>query len=165
MRLTKEIKKQALEDFHSETGNNIVNADDFIAWIKEKPDHAAYKVFYEKDDATLAHEARRQIFRQNFGSFKVRYEIKNIDTSLLDIKVVEKPLHISPLSKRSQGGGYIPFDPENEEMMFEFRNEAATALRSFCRRYELAIIDAGLDVENIKKIALTLEIEKLQKAI
>ena len=95
----------------------------------------------------------------------MRYEIKNIDTSLLDIKVVEKPLHISPVSKRRQGGGYIPFDPENEEMMFEFRNEAATALRSFCRRYELSIIDAGLDVENIKKIALTLEIDKFKEAI
>ena len=51
MRLTKEIKKQALEDFSNETGNNIINADEFISWIKEKPDHPAYNVFFGKDDA------------------------------------------------------------------------------------------------------------------
>ena len=31
MRLTKEIKKQALEDFSNETGNNIIHADDLLA--------------------------------------------------------------------------------------------------------------------------------------
>ena len=165
MRLTKEIKKQALEDFSNETGNNIINADDFIAWVKEKPDHPTHKIFFEKDDAALAHEARRQIFRQNFGSFKVRYEVKKIDTSLLNIKVVEKPLQISPVSKRSQGGGYVHFDPEDAEMMAEFRNEAASALHAFCRRFEVAILNANIDVESIKQIALRLEVNELQEAI
>ena len=165
MRLTKEIKKQALEDFSNETGNNIVHADDFISWIKEKPDHPAYNVFFGKDDATLAHERRLQIFRENFGSFKVTYEVKKIDTSLLDIKIVEKPLQISPKSKRSQGGGYVNFDPEDEELMSEFRNEAAASLRSFVRRFEVAILDAGLDVESLKQMALRLEVNELQEAV
>ena len=165
MRLTKEIKKQALEDFSNETGNNIINADEFISWIKEKPEHPAYNVFFGKDDATLAHERRLQIFRENFGSIRVVYEVKRVDTTLMDIKMVEKPLQISPKSKRSHGGGYVNFDPEDEELMSEFRNEAAASLRSFVRRFEVAILDAGLDVESLKQMALRLEVNELQEAV
>ena len=165
MKFTKKMRQELIDEYLNSTGQNTVQVSDLREWIRQQPEHPFYGFVFDKDEHNAANQYYDSRIRSIISGLRVTYEVKNIDTSVYDIKVVEKPLHISPVSNRKQGGGYVSFDPDSEEMMAEFRNEASSALLSFCRRYELAIVDANLDLGSIKQMAAKLAVNDLQEAV
>lgn len=165
MRFTKEMKQELVDEYLNKTGQNIARVSEMREWLREQPDHPFYEFVFDKDEHEAANQYYDSRLRLLISGLRVTYEVKSIDTSAYDIRVVEKPMHISPASRRSQGGGYIAFDADNPELMAEFRNEAAKRLRSYCERYELAIINAGVSLETLQQIALRLQVDELQEAV
>jgi len=50
---------------------------------------------------------------------------------------------MSPIAGRSKGGGYILVDVDSKEHMADLCEEAASALRSWAKRYDAALAHAG----------------------
>jgi len=165
MRFTKKMKQDLVDEYLNTTGQNVARVAEMREWLRNQPDHPFYAFVFDKDEHDAANQYYDGRLRLLISGLRVTYEVKSIDTSLYDIKVVEKPLHISPVSNRRQGGGYVSFDADSDEMMADFRNEASAALSSFCRRYELAIVKSNIDLEELKQMSRRLAVNAVEEAV
>jgi hypothetical protein len=165
MRFTKKMKQDLVDEYLNTTGQNVARVAEMREWLRNQPDHPFYAFVFDKDEHDAANQYYDGRLRLLISGLRVTYEVKSIDTSLYDIKVVEKPLHISPVSNRRQGGGYVSFDADSDEMMADFRNEASAALASFCRRYELAIVKSNIDLEELKQMSRRLAVNAVEEAV
>ena len=102
MRFTKEMKQELVDEYLNKTGQNIARVSEMREWLRQQPKHPFYEFVFDKDQLEAANQYYDSRLRLLISGLRVTYEVKNIDTSVYEIKVVEKPMHISPTSKRSQ---------------------------------------------------------------
>lgn len=154
---TKEQRQKIIDDYLRETGENLFIAAQFVDWLSDKKDHVAYAWFYGMDDQSAAREYRIGLARNMASGLRIttQFSAAPAQAKSVSFKTKEYPAMISPMSMRSKGGGYVPFDPDDAKCMVEFRNEAAMMLRSWVRRYRVTIDDG--DADRLEAIASTLE--------
>jgi hypothetical protein len=158
-RFTKDERQKIIDDYLQRTGQNLFIAAQFVDWLAGQPEHAAYAWFYGMDDETAAREHRINLARSMASGLRITANFSSAPSQAKSVSVrnSEHPAMISPMSMRTNGGGYIQFDPQDPKCMVEFRNEAAMMLRSWIKRYRVALDDAGIDAEQIQNMAASLD--------
>ena len=102
--------------------------------------HPAWS-WFDWNDGRAAEEYRVIQAREFGQGLRISFEITQHETTVK----VKAPAVISPLETRKIGG-YRQFVPEND--MPELRRQAARELRSWAKRYQAAIVDAGLSEQD-----------------
>ena len=111
----RKTKQRIIDDYLQATGYNIFKADEFVDWLANQPEHEMYNAFYGTDDATAARQWRIDMARRMASGLRIVVKQEEVQqSSVVSIKVAEYPAYISPVSKRKEGGGYEPFDPDDE---------------------------------------------------
>ena len=165
MKWNKQRRQKIIDDYLAATGENTFNAADFIDWLEDKPEHPLWRFWWgvDADDAKrrwMVDEARK--FASGLRITVTETEIVN--STVTHIATREYPAFISPISGRSSGGGYVPFDPNDAAAMEELQAQASASLRQWLRRFRGAAEFAGLSVEPIEKLAAALAREDEQEA-
>lgn len=158
-RFTKDERQKIIDDYLQRTGQNLFIAAQFVDWLADQPEHDAYAWFYGMDDATAAREHRINLARSMASGLRITAKFSSAPAQAKSVSVrsSEHPAMISPMSMRTNGGGYVQFDPKDPKCMVEFRNEAAMMLRSWIKRYRVALDDAGIDAEQLQNMAASLD--------
>ena len=161
----KKTKQRIIDEYLQSTGLNIYKPDEFVDWLAEQPDHEMYDAFYGMDDSVAARNWRIDKARQMASGLRIVVKQEDVTQSeVISIKVTEYPAYISPVATRKSGGGYEPFDPDDETAQQELRKQAGVQLAAWLNRYRGAAENIGLDltpVENLVKV-LRDEDEKLE---
>lgn len=158
-RFTKDERQKIIDDYLKATGQNMFIASKFVDWLSDKTYHVAYSWFYGMSDEVAAREHRINLARSMASGLRITASFSTAPSQAKSVSVrsSDYPAMISPMSMRTNGGGYIQFDPKDPKSMVEFRNEAAMMLRSWVKRYRVALDDAGIDAETLKNMAASLD--------
>ena len=140
---TKAKRQAIIDDYLRKTGENLFVAAKFVDWLSDYKDHEAYEWFYGLGDEEAARQYRIDLARNMASGLRVTATFSSAPTQAKSVSVKSRdyPAMISPMSMRTSGGGYISFDPADDKCMSEFKNEAAMTLRSWIKRYRVAIDD------------------------
>ena len=142
-RFTKELRQQIVDEFATRH-NGYFNPALFLEEVQKiGPDHPAYS-WFEWDDDEAARQHRLWQAREFTRDLRVKFTIEEVrpDRSV-SVRTVEAPAMLSPIERRSQGGGYYQTDLSNPEHMAELCRQAASALGLWLRRYEAALLHIG----------------------
>jgi hypothetical protein len=156
MRFTKQIRQGIVEEF-ARRHNGQYNPGLFLQEVRDTGEsHAAYEWFeWDADKAVQAYQLEQA--RAFARDLRVSFQIEEIERKPVRVTAVDVPLVISPMSGRRDGGGYFLVDPDNPEHLAEHCKQAATALRSWMRRYHAALVHSGASAANVEKVAKLLE--------
>lgn len=158
-KFTKELRQKIINEYASKHGGKF----DPAGFLKEvrlsNGTHAAWN-WFEWNDGTAAEKWRLQQAAEFAQGLKIRFEVQT--HSFENIKLVTAPAFVSPLSERSSGGGYKPFNPEID--LDELGRQAAQALITWFNRYEAVIVSRGLDRSDFDKAITVLDPPKLVAA-
>jgi len=161
----RKTKQRIIDDYLQATGYNIFKADEFVDWLANQPEHEMYSAFYGTDDATAARQWRIDMARRMASGLRIVVKQEEVQqSSVVSIKVAEYPAYISPVSKRREGGGYEPFDPNDEASQEELRRQAGVALAAWLNRFRGSAEHIGLDMTPIENIVLVLRDDKEETA-
>lgn len=161
---SKKTKQRIMDDYLSKTGKNMYVPEEFVLWLKDQPDHEAHKAFWGTSDEEAAMQWRIDLARRFASGLRIVAKSEVIESDVRQIKVTEYPAYISPVTTRRQGGGYEPFDPENEESQAELRRQAGVQLAAWINRYRGAAEHIGLDMTPLEEMAMILRDEKEEDA-
>lgn len=156
-RFTQSLRQEIVRDFCLRR-NADFDAKLFMLDVQEKgPDHPAYE-WFEWDGDKAAHEYRVWQARQFATGLRISFKVEEIGRGgTVLVREVEAPMLVSPASDRKAGGGYFLTDPTNPDHMNELRQQAATDLRRWLRRYEAALLNVGGSVSTIERQLKLLE--------
>lgn len=150
MRLTREARQRIVDEYLDATGAESVRPRDFLAWLEPLVDHAAWRLFFGRDEADLARERREQLVRAFISDLRIRVRYAAPRASgVTTVRVAEVPMLVSPLSMRSTGGGYMRV--EGAAGLEAVRAEAVQALRAWLKRYRGAFEAAGGSVSAVEQ--------------
>mgnify|MGYP003110101899 FL=1 len=155
----RKTKQRIIDEYLQATGYNMFKPDEFVDWLAGQPEHEMYDAFYGIDDATAARQWRIDMARRMASGLRIVVEQTDIKQSD-KVLTIEYPAYISPVAKRKEGGGYEPFDPENEESQAELRRQAGVSLAAWLNRYRGCTENIGLDVAYIEEMVRILRDEK-----
>ncbi|MFE3836934.1 hypothetical protein [Pseudogemmobacter sonorensis] len=154
-------ERQAIIDgYLGATGRNLFNPAEFIDWLEGQPDHEAFPWFFGMDDAAAAREHRVAMARQMANGLRITAKVQEIPMAAAPMRVSfrEFPAMVSPVDGRRQGGGYVPFDPNDPDLAAELLRQGAQALRSWLARYRGISEASGISVGSIEEIVGALDI-------
>ena len=130
---------------------------DCVDWLGGEPHHEAYERFYGIDDVAAARQYRIGLARQMASGLRIVIkESQEQDQHPIVIKTREYPALISPRENRKNGGGYVAFDPNNEDDQQELRRQAATSMAAWLSRYRGCAESFGLDLTPLEEITQAL---------
>lgn len=161
---SKKTKQRIIDDYLHSTGKNTYVPEEFVDWLADQPEHEAYKAFYGMDDAEAARQWRIDMARNMASGLRIVAKTEVIESEARSIKVTEYPAFISPVAKRKDGGGYEPFDPNDEEAQAELRRQAGTALAAWLDRFRGAAEHIGLDMTPLETMVHVLRDDKDEEA-
>ena len=162
-RFNKATKQKIIDDYLNKTGRNICIPDELVAWMKTQPDHEAYDIF-TWDDEEAANSHRVDQARRFISGLRITIKTEVIESEVRAIKVTEYPAFISPRSTRKEGGGYVPFNPDDEMSQSELRKQAGIALAGWLNRYRGCAENIGLDMDTIEEMVRVLRDDKEEAA-
>jgi hypothetical protein len=140
------------DEYLNATGRNHFVPVEFLEWLKPRPDHRAWPIFFGTTDEEAALQHRLSIVRSFVNGLRIRVTIPQEVESASQV-VVRIPAFISPVSRRTEGGGYIPVDVQDEPTLAELCRQASTDLARWIERHEGVARIAGVDVASINEIA------------
>jgi hypothetical protein len=147
---TKELRQQIIQEFAVRHNGNF-NPRLFFEEVKETgEDHAAHGWFqWDVEKGWLEHNLG--LARDFAQGLKVSFSIEEVGSSgAVNVRSVDAPALLSPVHYRHQGGGYQLTDPSDANHMTELCRQAATALASWLKRYEAALVHAGGSPRNVQ---------------
>ena len=157
----RKTKQRIIDDYLAETGLNLFKADEFVDWLAGQPDHEMYEAFYGIDDSVAARNWRIDMARRMASGLRIVVKQEDVEQSeVISIKVAEYPAYISPVAKRKEGGGYEPFDPNDEASQAELRKQAGVALAGWLNRYRGSAENIGLDLTPLENMVRLLRDDK-----
>ena len=157
---SKDTKQRIIDDYLQNTGANMFVPSEFVDWLSGQPEHEAYDAFYGMDDAEAARQHRIDMARSMASGLRIVAKTETVDNKVVSIKVTEYPAYISPVAKRRDGGGYEPFDPNDEVAQAELRRQAGVALAAWLERFRGAAENVGLDMTPLEKMVHVLRDDK-----
>jgi hypothetical protein len=147
---TEELRQQIIQEF-AIRHNGHFNPRLFFEEVKETgEDHAAHGWFqWDVEKGWLEHNLG--LARAFAQGLKVTFSVEEVGSSgAVNVLSIEAPALLSPVDYRRYGGGYYLVDPSNSDHMAELCRQAATALASWLRRYEAALVHAGGSPRNVQ---------------
>lgn len=153
-------RQKIIDEYLNATGRNEFVPDDFLLWLAPQSDHRAWKIFYSKTDAEAAHEHRLSLARQFVSGLKIRVVVTAIETQRFDhlrVKVEEPttfrvPAFVSPVARRTEGGGYVSLDHTDAATMRETYRQASQGLASWVERWGDVAKMAGADICPVEQV-------------
>jgi len=157
---SKKTKQRIIDDYLQNTGANMFVPSEFVDWLAGQPEHEAYEAFYGMDDYEAARQYRIEMARRLASGLRIVARTETVESDVVSIKVTEYPAYISPVARRKDGGGYEPFDPDNEVAQAELRRQAGVALAAWLQRFRGCAENVGLDMTPLEEMAVILRDEK-----
>lgn len=154
---TKADRQRIIDGYLADSGANLFVPAEFIDWLRGKPDHEAYPLFYGMDDEAAAREHRITMARQMANGLRIVANVQSADPSSVAVTVREFPAMVSPVASRKEGGGYVVFSPDDPSAVAELRRQGAQSLRAWLARYRGVAEMGGLDVSALEEIAAQLD--------
>lgn len=158
-RFTKELRQKIVREFCTRR-NADFDAKLFEQEVRETgPSHPAYE-WFEWDESKAASEFRVWQAREFVKDLRIVFTVEEVGRSgTIQVREVEAPMLVSPLSGRARGGGYFLTTPDDPAHMAELCRQAATDLERWLRRYEAAVWHSGGSVAPIER-----QLKALQKS-
>ena len=151
----KKERQAIINDYLNATGRNHFLPVEFLDWLRDKPDHKAYPIFFGISEEEAAQAHRVSLVRQWVSGLRITVsssEAKPVSVGRVEVREVSLPAMISPVSKRRSGGGYVPVSPDDEDTMSELVAQAAADLERWLERYGGAASLAKVDTAPITEI-------------
>ena len=156
----KDERQKIVNGYLTETRRNMFKVDEFTDWLDGKPEHPCYKRFFGSGDKEAARQHRMALARQLISGLRIQIHIppvEKVDVSKLATAIsYEAPAFLSPQASRRTGGGYVPYDPNNEDSRIELLKQAAADLARWLSRYRGCAEAHGVSVQTIEEIATQL---------
>lgn len=148
-------RQKVIDEYLNDTGRNIFAPVEFLAWLKERPQHRVYPVFFGKSDEEAAAQWRLQTVRQFVSGLRIVVRVS--DPAGGPPVSVRVPAFISPVSTRKSGSSYVQIDVNDEATSRELARQAALDLRKWLDRYGGIARINGLSVAELQEMAAALE--------
>lgn len=150
---SKSKRQEIIDQYLAETGENMFVPARFVDWLEDKPDHPCWQMWHGVD----AEDAKRKWMIDQVRRFTSDLRIvvthsEIVNSNVKTITTREFPAYISPMTSRSNGGGYVRFDPRHRETLDELKAQAAASLRMWLSRYRGAAEEDEIDVSGIERI-------------
>ncbi|WP_029082908.1 hypothetical protein [Bradyrhizobium sp. th.b2] len=155
-KFTKELRRKIVEDF-SRRHNGQYDPALFLKEVGEIGETHPAHGWFEWDGDKAAKEYNLWQARAFVKDLRITFEVEEVSGGKPIKITIEAPMMISPVAGRSNGGGYVCFNPDDPTHQAEHCNQAAAALRSWLNRYQAALIHAGFGVKSVEMIAVALE--------
>ena len=156
----RKTRQRIILGYLADTGRNMFVPEEFVTWLLDHPEHEMYKAFHGRDDELLW-QAKLDLARHLASGLRIVVKQEDVQQSdVVSIKVAEYPAYISPVAKRKEGGGYEPFDPDDEASQEELRRQAGVALAAWLNRFRGSAEHIGLDMTPIEDIVRILRNDK-----
>jgi hypothetical protein len=153
-------KQKVIDGYLQDSGRNQFVPAEFLGWLKNKPDHECYEVFFGMTDEAAAQAYREELVRKWVSGLRivVRAEADQTRTiGTVEVREYSVPLYHSPVAGRREGGGYIPTDPSDPSHLAELARQGAVALAAWIERYEGTAIALGADLSGVKSARISLD--------
>jgi len=145
--LTKADRQAIVDDFVARHGR--YDPAEFVAEAAGD-NHPAHKWFTWDDEAAAASHRMWQA-RTFVSGLRVKFSVETIQSGTITIRETTAPAYVSPMEdRRKGGGGYVALAPSDPAAMASFCREASSALSSWLRRYEGALLSAGGSADDIR---------------
>ena len=153
----KSNRQMIVDEYLNITGKNMFVPEEFVHWLSTQPDHEVYNMFFGASVEEEAHQNRIQKARRFVSGLRVTVKVQVQDSTVVKLRVEEKssreyPSMISRRSRRSQGGGYEPYDPSDGELRVELKNQAGISLNAWLNRYRGIAEEFGQDLSRIEEL-------------
>lgn len=147
-RFTKEMRQQIVREF-AEAHGGVFDAAAFLGEVNQVgKSHPAY-AWFEWSDRKAAREYRLDQARAFAQGLRIRFEVETIEHGAVKVVSRSMPLVISPINRRSAGGGYNLTDPNDPAHLAELSRQAAQQLRWFVERFQSALDFAEISADEI----------------
>jgi hypothetical protein len=148
--ITEQQRGQAVKQCMADLGLERITAAEFLGWAATLDPTDPIFIHFCWDDAQAGHEWRLQQARRFIASVRIDYQVRleEVSTSsraAMRSAVIEIPMFMSPRRDRDHGGGYVTFQPRDDDHRREWCGQAADSLRAWSRRHEAALSFAGVD--------------------
>lgn len=152
-KFTRALRQEILDDFLRHN-NGWFDPAVFVDYVRAQgPDHPAFE-WFTWDDEEAARQHRIEEARRFARGLRIFFEVHTIERGSF---TVSAPQMISPVEKRSDGGGYHRLDGGDPEHLAELSRQAARDLGWILRRYEAALIAVGADLDQLRSLQASLE--------
>lgn len=153
-------RQKVVDEYLNATGANFFIPSEFLEWLRDKPDHRVYPVFFGKSDEAAAQEYRLMLARQFVAGLRIKVTVTpqmaaslpHIAVSIREPMTIKVPAFVSPVSERRGGGGYVSTDISDTETAHEIYRQAAQSLTAWLDRYGDAARLAGADVGHVEAV-------------
>lgn len=156
---SKTERQRIVDSYLNDTGRNAFVPLQFIEWLRDRPDHEVYDVFFGMDDAEAALAHRIELARGWVSGLRITVKTAAAAPSRIGSVTVREhrfPAMISPVCGRKSGGGYVALDPDDLDHMRELARQGAADLTRWIERYEGVASRFGLSVDALNEIAAAL---------
>jgi hypothetical protein len=156
----KNWKQKVIDDYMHKSGKNAFVPAEFLAWLKNRPDHECYEVFFGMSDEEAAQAYREELVRKWVSGLRIivrQEESSHRKIGAVEVREYTLPLLHSPVEGRKQGVGYIHTDPEDETHLAEIARQGAVALAAWLERYAGAANLLGVDLSGAEAIRVALD--------
>lgn len=139
-------RQRIIDDYLAQTKRNTFKPGEFIDWLADKPDHAAYSAFYAIDEAEAARAYRIELARRFISGLRISVtEHEDVSSArTVNVNCHEAPAFVSPMAGRTSGGGYVALNLDDPDSRAAFREEAVASFKAWERRYAAALTDREL---------------------
>lgn len=140
MKFTKHYRKKIIDEHIAEFGS--FEPRKFFEVVREVgAAHPAFLWFeWDKEVAFTEHNVTRA--REFVQGITIKVEITPLVEKAVSVQVVEVPAYVSPEEARTNGGGYLQFDPSKD--LDELSKQASHALKGFLSRYRGILTARGI---------------------
>jgi hypothetical protein len=153
-------RQRIVDDYLARSGANFFVPSEFLDWLKDKPGHEAFDLFYGRSDDEAAREWRMMKVRQFVGGLRTTIKVTpsmvesspHIAVRITEPQTFRLPSYVSPVALRRQGGGYYSADVMEEDNARELYRQAAQGLTSWLERHGDVAKLAGADVEPVQAV-------------
>jgi hypothetical protein len=158
-------RQAIIDEYLNDTGANSFMPKDFLEWLRERPTHRAYALFFSADDEEAAEQFRLQLVRQFIAGLRIKVAVSTAPSEAKQVNVtVSMPAYISPVGNRRGGGGYIATDINDPETMREMARQAATDLRRVLERHDGIGKLSGIDMSPLAALASMFDLAAMAPA-
>lgn len=162
--ISKELRQQTVDAYLEATGREKILPAEFLEWLQPQHNHPAWAFFFGKSESELVQERRFEMVQGFISGLRITIRpTEFVKRSTGGLKVVsstfcpgsateplEAPAFFSPVTARAKGGGYVAFDPGDQSHRESWAEEAARRLDEWLTRYQLAIVDAGMTLDDVR---------------
>lgn len=157
------VRQQTIDAYLEDTSREKVLTAEFLEWLQPQHNHPAWRYFFsatQEERDTYYYTARVSEFVSGLRITVKPTEFVRRSTGGMTVvgstfspggaEPLEAPAFFSPVSDRAKGGGYVAFDVDNQSHRENLAAEAARTLDQWITRYQLAIVDSGMSIDDMR---------------